>query len=193
MNDPKVIQPSPTFKIATMKHSVYSQMFEQSDKESWRRLGEFMRPYNLHSFPEAYKQMTDGSLKAAIFSKLYFEHNWKANLLCDVQIADKILIDFLAFAVTKGSPWNAPISHLLRKYHGNGVLDNIKRKYFVDKCTKETSSKKQFSIFYLSGACIMLVLGIIGSFVFFAMEHIINLCMNKCVRKRKSSYTVTRP
>ena len=135
--------------------------------------------------------MKDEDLKAAISSKLYFEYKWKANHLCDMQIADKILSDFLAFAVTKGSPWNAPISHLLRKYHGNGVLDNIKRKYFVDKCTKETSSKKQFSIFYLSGACIMLVLGIIGSFVFFAMEHMINLSVKTCIRKRRSSYTIS--
>ena len=151
----------------------------------------FQLSYNFHSFSEAYKQMKDEDLKAAISSVFYLEYKWKVNHLCDLQIADKILSDFFAFAVAKGSPWNAPISHLLRNYHGNGVLDNIKRKYFAKKCEKETSSKNQFSIFYLSGACIMLILGIIGSIVFFAMEHMINLCVKTYIMKRRSSYTIS--
>ena len=137
--------------------------------------------------------MREETLKAFIYDKASLEFYWKRNSLCDIQIAGRISNDILAFAVPKGSPWNASISHLLRKYRDGGILDSMKRKYFAPKCTKETSSQKQFSILYLSGACIMLVLGVITSFLFFAMEHIINLCMKKCARKKGSSYAVTRP
>ena len=169
---------------------MYSQMFEQSESEKWRRLGEFMKPYNFQNFPDGYKQMKQEILKAVIYNTAGLERNWKRNSLCDLQIASRISDDFLAFSVPKGSPWNAPLSHLIRKYQEHEILDGIKRKYFASKCTKEVSSQEQFSMLYLSGACIMLVLGIISSFVFFAMEHVINICLQR-YRTRRSSYTIS--
>ena len=166
-------------------------MFEQNKRDTWRRLGDFMKPYNFNSLQEGYKQMQEGALKAIIYSKADIEYQWHRNLFCDIQIADRISNDVLTFAVTKGSHWNAPISHLLRKYQEKGILDNIKWKYFAPKCTKRAPSQKQFSILYLSGACIMLVLGIIASMLFFAMEHIIKLCIKNYSKKKKPSYTIS--
>ena len=131
--------------------------------------------------------MKEDYLHAAINLKAILKLRRKRNLLCDIEIADSIFEDMFAFAVTKGSLWNEPIFDLLRMYKVKGTLDNIERKHMVEKSAKESSSQpKHSNLFYLSGACTMLVLGMVCSIVFFTAEHVISMCMNKCVRKKSS-------
>ena len=88
---------SPNFKIATYKDSLLSQTFEHSDKESWKRLGNFMKPYNFHTFPE--NNMKENRFNAAIVTRYFLETNWKLNLLCNTQVTDSIVKDSLVFAL----------------------------------------------------------------------------------------------
>ena len=172
MKDPKVVHPTSNFKIATYKDSVQSQMFEQSQKEAWKRLGEFMKPYNFRRFSEAYEKLQRGTLDAVIVDRIALSWGWKDNRNCDVSIAEVIRKGALGFVVTKGSPWNEPISHLLRTYKENGMMEYIESKYMASKCTKKIASQpKQFSYEYLSGAFIWFVLGIIFSGCIFVAEY----------------------
>ena len=182
MNDPKVTNPTTDFKIATYKDSVYSRMFEQSVDIKWKRLGEFMRPYNFHLFTDAYRQLSEGNLKAVIVDTPTLEYGWKNNTYCDLQVIETIYKQGAGFALKKGSPWSKAISHLILKYKNRDALNNIKIQYMAPKCSKEKSHQpKQFGIMYLSGASILLVIGIILSGVFFILEHVMHAYVEKCL------------
>ena len=187
MNDPKVTHPTPNFKIATYKGSRQSEMFEKSHLDSWRRLGEFMRPYNFPGLPEAYENLRKGKLQAFIVDGTSLSMGWKNNKYCSTQIVDIVYTQEWAFAVQKGSRWNEVLSALIRKYRENGVIDTLERKHLGSHCAKEGSSQPQFGILYLGGACGMLVLGIILSLCFFILEHAIYLCAKKFPRNIASS------
>ena len=188
LKDPKVIQLTEKFKIATYKDSFISQMFENSHRTVWTQLGYFMKNYNFNNFPEAYQQLQQGDLHACIIHKVGIETGWKNNRFCDVQIVEHIRKEALAFALRKNSSWTEPISNLMREYKENGVLNQIKTRYMSSKCTlKIGDHPKQFSLLYLSGACIMLILGVIVSVIIFILEHIVNICAKRFVVKRRSS------
>ena len=183
MDDPKMIHLSPNFKIGTFTDFNY---FERHSKKELRRLGEFMKTYKFSYFVDAYDRMRKGFLDAVIIEKSALQLNWKHELYCDVKIVESVYEISIAFALRKGSHWNEPISRLIGKYKSRGLLDNLKRRYMVSHCIKEdTNQPKQFGILYLSGACILLILGFILSIVSFLFEKLINACAN-----HRSSYTL---
>ena len=121
-----------------------------------------------------------GTLHAAILSEHTLQMRWKDGKDCDYKIVQTILKQPVGFALPKKSPWKEPISHLIRKYQENGFLDDTKSKYMAPKCFKEKAKEhQQFSLLYLSGACIMLVLGILFSSVLFSCEHLFSVCSRR--------------
>ena len=192
MKDQKVTHPTPEFKIATYKDSLYSTMFQQSEKSSWRRLGDFMEPYNFGKFAEAYDKFKQGTLSAAIIDEVTLWWGWKDNRHCDIDIAASIQTKEMGFALTKGSAWNAPVSYYIRKYKINGVLENLRGKYIATKCTLKSENKpNQLSLVYLSGAFTMLLLGVFVSGLLLILEQIYVLCNKKREVRRLSTYTLT--
>ena len=188
MDDPKLTQPTLNFQVATYKDSVISQMFEQSKKDSWRRLGEFMKPHNFRRFADAHKKMRNGELDALIVNKIAMMWGWKGNVNCNIKVAEVIRKGAMGFAVQKGSPWNEPISHFLRKYKSNHVLGNIQRNHLASECKNQIKNDStQFGILYLSGAVIMLGAGVILSGISFILEHVFNLYSRKSIVKRRES------
>ena len=173
MDDPKLTHPTSKFKVATYKDSIYSNTFKKSEKASWKRLGQFMEPYNFGKFAEAYNEFMEGSLSGAIIDDVTLWWGWKNNRYCDVEIAANILTRAMGFALPKGSSWNAPISYFLRKYEGNGELEKMSKKYMSSKCSNKSENKpKQFNLLYLSGACILLFIGVFVSCIVFCLEQL---------------------
>ena len=192
LNDPKFINPTTTFKIGTFEDSYHSRLFEKSPKIEWKRIGQFMKPYNFHKFSEVYERMKNGKLHAAIADQHNLLERWKNNHDCDLRIVKSILPQALSFALPKNSYWREPLSQLMRAYKSDGFLDSMKRKYMASTCQQKVSNQpNQFSILYLSGSCIMLVLGILLSAFLLLLEHVFNKCMRKSVRKYSTSSTVT--
>ena len=72
LNDPKVQFPTPNFKIGTFKDSFYSQMFEKSKNTKLRRLGQFMKNYNLKDAREIAEHLQKGTLDAAVINTLHW-------------------------------------------------------------------------------------------------------------------------
>ena len=116
---------------------------------------------------------------------------WKANLYCDIGTLGAVKSNFIGFALTKGSHWIEPINNVIRKYHENGKLADIRRKYHATQCKKQSSAHPpQFDLLYLSGLCALLVVGLIVSFIVILLEHIIAKLCNVHIRERRSSYNV---
>ena len=91
MNDPKAIHPTDNFKIATYKNSLNSQMFEKSNKNTWRRLGNFMKRY-FESSTEGFEKLEKGALQAVIIDSMDLQLRWKGKLL---KISKGIVMDLL--------------------------------------------------------------------------------------------------
>ena len=139
-----------------------------------------MKPNNFATYLKAQESFIGGKLQAAILSEQTLQKRWKHGLDCDLNIVQNILKQPIAFPLPKKSPWREPISHLIRKYQENGFLDDIKSKYMAAKCFKEKAHQpQQFSLLYLSGACIMLVLGILLSIALFNGEHLFSVCSRR--------------
>ena len=139
-----------------------------------------MKPNNFLGVKEAHKGFEEGMLHAVIVFGIDLSIGWKNNQLCNIKTVQKIIEQSVGFALSKESPWKEALSHQIRKYKINGILDNIKRKYMALHCTQKTSNQpKQFGILYLSGACMLLMIGIIVSLLFFAIEHVINACVKR--------------
>ena len=151
-----------------------------------------MEPYNFGKFAMAYDDHKQGTLSAAIIDAVTLWWGLKDNRLCDIEIAINIQPKELGFVLPKGSAWNSPISYFLRKYKVNGVIENLKKKYISSKCTEKNENKPhQFSLLYLSGACTMLLVGIIVSGVVFSLEQLYVLRNKKREERRLSTYTLT--
>ena len=166
-------------------------MLDRSTKSSWRYLGEFMRPYNFHTYEEAYEKLQRGTLHAIIADKSYLQSRWKQNEYCDIEIVDDVYNFGAAFALRKGSMWNDIISTLIRKYKSNGILGHITRLYRALHCQQQTKAQPdQFGVLYLSGACMLLVMGTIFSGLFFVLEHVLIACVKKFGRHSHDSYTI---
>ena len=184
MNDTKITQPTPAFKIGTFKDSFISQMFESNHLQKWRNLGEFMKPYNFHHLSEAYERFQTGQLHAIIIERIYLEAGWTDGKFCDIQVVENIGKMSETFILKKGSLWNEAISNLMLKYRENGLLNEIRRKHMAKHCeTRDTTLPHQFSIRYLSAACVMLLDGIILSVVCLVVEYVIKVYV---INKRKS-------
>ena len=183
--DPKVIQPTPHFKIATLKDSFVTHMLEISADTEWRNLGEFMRPYNYNDLAAAYQRLERGTLHAIFADRGDLQSRWKQNRNCDIQIVEDVYKLVAAFALKKGSIWNEVISTQIRKYKRDGVLDRIWEKYRAQHCKQQTEAQpNQFVLLYLSGACILLVMGTIFSGLLFVLEHVMSLCRKRFGRNR---------
>ena len=190
MNDPKVTQPTPKFRIGTYKGSIQSQMFVKSRKVTWRRLGAFMKPYNFLSLTDGYKQLQQGVLHAIISDRLSLALEWKKDHYCDIQIVESINKQSLGFALPKGSMWKEAISSLLHKYKNRGIVEDLGRKYFASHCKEKTASHPhQFGIPNLSANCILLAIGILLSLCFLISEYVFNICVKKF--ERSKTYTLS--
>ena len=186
LNDPKVISPTSNFKIATWNDSSYTQMFETSDKPIWRNLGQFMKPYNFNSLPEITRQLKNGSCHAIITNTLSLAMMWRSHDGCDIQFEEVISQDPLAFVLTKGSYWKNSISTLIQIYMESGKLVSLEHKWLASKCDSHiVDISQKFGMLYLSGACSMIVLGVLLSGVVFIFEHIYF-----AKRQKRSSYSV---
>ena len=136
--------------------------------------------------------MERGTLRAVIINKIALAWGWKINSNCDIHVAQVLRKDVLGFATTKGSRWTEPISYFMRKYKTNHVLHNILRKYLAPACKEHDHGEPlQFNMLYLSGAFILLVMGILFSGTALIFEHVYNLRGQKNLikRRRSSSYT----
>ena len=109
IQDLKIIQPTLDFKIATLKNSFTSQIFERRIKASWRHLVEFMEPYNLGKLDEAYVKLQKGTLHAVFTRRSHLELRWKQNEHCNEDVYKLVS----AFALKKGSNWKEVISTLI--------------------------------------------------------------------------------
>ena len=110
---------------------------------------------------------------------------------CDIHVVEAIDTGFTAFALRKGSPWKESISNLIRKYKESDIIDNIEKKHSAAKCIHEKENHKQFGILYLSGACILLVFGVLISIVISFIEHLINALSKKLLKDRVKSSSLT--
>ena len=142
---------------------------------------------------EAYGKLKNGDLDAAILDWSSLAFGWKNGHYCDLHIVEHIYTRSCAFALKKGSPWNEAISTLMRNYKLNGVMNHLRSQHMSPKCTeKEINQPKNFDILYLSGPCIMLVLGVILGATFLVIERIIDARVtrfepNQTLRKQRSS------
>ena len=185
LDDPKAKSPTSSFKIGTWRDSHTSHLFEKSNNPEWRRLGHFMKSYNFKELAEVNKRMRNGTLDAVIMSASTLTMLWNSYHDCDVQFEGTIVgSQAYAFAFPKDSDWNEPVSSLLHEYEEVGKLDDIQRKYLTSLCQKESQGvAAKFGLLYLSGACIMIVFGLILSTCVFILELIL--------ARRKSSYNPT--
>ena len=172
MNDPKVTNPTPAFKIATYKSGFISSMFKRRDQ--LKTLSKFMEPYNFLSLAEAHEQLKKGNLGMIIIERKAFDMGRADAQYCDTQVLESIYQKTSAFAIRKGSPWNEAISNLISKYKDSGLMNNLENKYIASKCTHNIEHlPRQFGILYLSGACILLVFGVLLCIVFLCIEHFV--------------------
>ena len=96
-----------------------------------------------------------------------------------------------ALLYQKGSHWREPINNLILKYHENGKLAHIKQNYLASQCKKRPADQAmKFDLLYLSGVCVLLVVGVIISFFVILVEHIIAKFCQVHLRHRKGSYNV---
>ena len=188
LNDQKVKSPTPNFKIGTWKDSAYSQMFERSQNPVWRRFGQFMKPYNFNNLEEALNQLQKGTIHAIIANTISLTLMWNRHNGCDIQFEKVITHDHLAFAITKGPYWKAPMSNLIQMYIESGKLASFERKWLSSNCdVPRVDLSQKFGMLYLSGACCMIVFGVFISGVVFIFEYV---CFT--IKKKKSSaYSVT--
>ena len=190
--DPKIMHPSANFKFGTLKNSFYSHYFEENESEKWRSIAEFMKSYNVDTHSAAYEGLSKGTLHAYIVSETGLNFMWKSNMYCNIGTTGAVKTNFIGFALPKGSHWTEPISNLILKYHENGKLADIRHKYHASQCNKQSAAHPhQFDLLYLSGLCILLVVGLIVSFVIYLFEHIIGKFCNVNIRDRRASYNVT--
>ena len=190
--DPKISNPTPSFKIGTYKGSI-GDLFEKGNISMWRRLNEFMEPYKFTNFKDGRERIMKGELHAAIVEEGDLQTRWKSNLDCDLGIVQNIRQQSLAFALPKESHWKEPIDYKIRMYKENSFLENMKNRYLATKCpTKKTELPPQFSMLYLSGACILLLLGTITGILIFILEHILNRNIRRYATEKRSSYTSNR-
>ena len=190
-NDPKIIQPSAKFKFGTLKNSQNSHFFEKNDNPKWRSIAKFMKSYNVDTHFAGLEALRKGNLHAYIVVTTNLRLYWKSNLYCNIATVGTVKIEYFGFALPKGSHWKEPINNLIRKYHENGKLADIQRKYLASQCEKQSASRpEQFDLLYLSGICALLVVALIVSFIVIIFEYIIAKFCHVHTRDRKSSYNV---
>ena len=145
-----------------------------------------MRAHLILSLASRAENHRNGTLDAVIMSASTLTMLWNSYHDCDVQFEGTIVgSQAYAFAFPKDSDWNEPVSSLLHEYEEVGKLDDIQRKYLTSLCQKESQGvAAKFGLLYLSGACIMIVFGLILSTCVFVLELIF-------ARRRKSSYNPT--
>ena len=84
-----------------------------------------------------------------------------------------------SFAFSKGSSWVEPFSKLIRTYIEDGRLEALNKKWLKDRCNnfEETTldQPQPFSFSYLSGAWLLMILGVLLSLTVLIVEHIVNL------------------
>ena len=88
MNDPKVTNPTPAFKIATYKSGFISSMFKRRDQ--LKTLSKFMEPYNFLSLAEAHEQLKKGNLGMIIIERKAFDMGRADAQYCDTQVLESI-------------------------------------------------------------------------------------------------------
>ena len=185
LSDQKVITPTPKFKIATWKDSSYSQMFETNKDPIWSNLGQFMKPYNFDSLPDITRQMKNGTCQAIVTNTLALTIMRKMYDGCDIQFKEVITQDPMTFVLTKGSYWTSPISNLIQIYMESGKLASFEHKWLSSKCAETVGISQKFGMLYLSGACCMIVFGVLVSGIVFILEHIYFAKQDR----RRSSYS----
>ena len=181
--DPKVTKPTSDFRFETYRDTSLSYIFEKNEKQMWRDVGSFMQPYNFESTIQAFEAFRKGKLQAIIIPDKYLSKAWRESKNCDIQKAGKGFIsEEWAFALPKGSQWKQPISSYLREYKEYGLISDIERNWMSGTCTNEDkdamASAEQYSLLYLSGACCMLLGGLVLSVVIFisACAHSALIC-----------------
>ena len=177
LHDTKVRQMKPAFKYGTLRHSSYSELFDYTENPRWKKMGQFMNPYNYPSHPDALESLQNGSLDATIMSKWALNMEWRKPGSCNIQLAGKSFkFESYAFAAPRGSQWTAVISNLIRRFKENGMLNTLKKRWLTSLCLQADVSgvdqQAPFDILYLSGACIMLLGGSIVSLLILGLERV---------------------
>ena len=174
-DDLKVTQPTYEFKFGTYRDSALSYTFEDHPKPTWRHVGKFMHALNHDSSGEGFEALRNGKVQAIITMDTFLKKEWRASRSCNVQKAGKAFMTVeWAFVLPKDSQWNQPISALFREYKESDKLTKIEKLWLTGKCTDQerdaSYGAEQFGIRYLSGACSMLVVGLLLSIVILILE-----------------------
>ena len=173
-NDPKLTQPTHSFKFATLKDSYYSSYLENNNQPHLRRMGQFMKPYNYNNKYMGDIMLKTGNLQAVITHNMYLMEDWKTNKNCEIEIAGTLRNEEYAFALPKGSPWKKTISNFIRQYQENGQMAEIEKRHFASSCNKPRNRNEipRIGIRYLSGACILSFLGLITCLFVLILEYL---------------------
>ena len=173
-DDPKVTQRDTTFRYGATSNSAHSDMFKESSVEEWRRLSQFMDQYNFESSAEGLRFLNEGKLEAIIIGHDSMMPRWRHNKYCNVKFAGQpIRSEHFGFALPKGSPWKEVISNRIMEYKENGFINQLESEWFSSSCQQRNIESKKYDLIYLSGACIMLMIGILCSLMSFIVEKVV--------------------
>ncbi|XP_057300727.1 glutamate receptor ionotropic, NMDA 2B-like [Hydractinia symbiolongicarpus] len=174
LKDERVTNPSSEFKFGTLKNSGISQMFRDSNKPEWRSMYNHMKEFNFIDTVKALDDLRAGKLDAIIHDAAVLKYYSNKDVQCNIHMVGEIIPDGgYAFAAAKESALLRGITRSIRKYKSKGMLERLDKRWFHNNCGtgKKTDHIEQADIYSFGGLFVVMVAGILFSFVLFIMEY----------------------
>jgi len=172
--DPKLTNPSDSYKFATLKSSSMQEYFRFSDNDVYQKMNAFMDAYNTDSSKSGAQKLLTGELQAFIAEYPVLQYHvsqQKDCLLRAIKTSNGQSSWNVAFR--KNSPWKNMISKKILEYKEKGLLDDIITRWIKSKCVTQNAvnpTSQKYRIAHFSGLIILLACTVIFSVIVLLFE-----------------------
>ncbi|EDO34363.1 predicted protein, partial [Nematostella vectensis] len=174
IEDPKMQNPPPDFKFATLRDSSTEAYFRFSKDEKLRRIYEHMKDNNVEMVEDGVAKLISGEFKLYIDDQPYLEHLVSSSGNCMLRMIGRPFgISGYGIALAKNSPWTRPISNAIIKLNDMKALENLWSKWLKRKCVTQDEFGKSpsgLSIENVNGLFVVVCAGFAMCALFLGIE-----------------------
>uniref|UniRef100_A0A4W3HWJ8 Glutamate receptor n=1 Tax=Callorhinchus milii TaxID=7868 RepID=A0A4W3HWJ8_CALMI len=188
IHDAKLHHPSRGFRFGTVRES----SAEDYMKKSFPEMHEYIRRYNVPTTPDGVTQLKTNppNLDAFIMDKALLDYEVSIDADCKLMTVGKpFAIEGYGIGLPQNFVLSSNISEFISRYKSDGFMDVLHDKWYkVVPCGKRSfavNETLQMGIKHFSGLFVLLCLGMAGSLLSTAGEHLVFRLLLPRIRKRK--------
>ncbi|XP_057317108.1 glutamate receptor ionotropic, NMDA 2B-like isoform X2 [Hydractinia symbiolongicarpus] len=157
--DPRMRNPTSEFTFGTIKSSSYESFFQNGETEILKRMGNFMKPYNVKNTEEGFQRVSNGTLDALIDDYQFLYYYLSRDSTCQIRLVrDALLETGLAFGIKRGQSLKLLLDAIVLKHVEQETLVQLQKKWFPSICQPSLAMENhKLSINHFGGLIMLLI------------------------------------